>query len=61
VEQFCTCLMDFVVLSSFLNFTESHGGFLNLLNKICAADSLILRCIGLLDKCVAGGTDMTAT
>ena len=44
-----------------LNFTEAHGGLINLDNKLCAAENLILNCIGLHDNCVASGTVHTAT
>jgi hypothetical protein len=41
MEQLYTVLVDFVVWSWVLNFTETHGGFLNQLNKLCAADNFI--------------------
>jgi len=43
-----------------LSFTEAIGGLINQINKLCAADNPILRCIGLHDKCVAGGTGQRA-
>jgi hypothetical protein len=61
VKQLYTGLVDLEEWSWVLNCTEAHGGFLKLVNKICAAGNLILRCIGFNDKCVAGGTDQTVT
>ena len=61
VEKLYTGLVDFVGWSLVLNFTEAHGGFLNFVNKLFSTNNLILRCIGLEDKCVAGGKGKTTT
>jgi len=61
VEQLYTGLMGFVGCSSVLSFTATHGGLMNWVNKLYAADILILISIDLHGKGIAGDTGQTTT